>query len=288
MAFEQSVERSLRLAFSRLIDHRSPPKLAQCIEYALFPGGSRLRPRLLMAVADACDSAHPDRVDAAAAAVEMLHCASLIQDDLQCFDDASSRRGRPACHQKFNSGIAILASDALIVGSFNVLSSKTDHAQASLALVNSLSAHTGAKHGITPGQAWESEANVDTDTYHQAKTGSLFAAATELGALCADVDPAPWLRTGQLIGSAYQIGDDLFDVLGSTQQHGKPVGVDAKLQRPNVVNERGVENALEQLRGLLEEVLDTLPACVHRGRLQESIRTEVIRFVPNGVKLSAA
>jgi geranylgeranyl diphosphate synthase type II len=98
-----------------------PLRLAAAMRHAVFPGGARIRPTLCLAVAAACGDDHPALADAAAAAVELMHCASLVHDDLPCFDDAPTRRGRPSVHRAFGERLAVLAGDALIVLAFEAL-----------------------------------------------------------------------------------------------------------------------------------------------------------------------
>lgn len=282
------IDRAMKKALNSLTDSNTPPRLAECLDYVLFPGGSKVRPRLVIAIADACGSSSYELADAAAVAVEMLHCASLIQDDMQCFDAADIRRGRASVHSAYGPALAILASDALIVGSFDVLSQSNQNPRSSLALVQCLARHTGSRGGITAGQAWEQEPSVDVEAYHAAKTGSLFQAAAELGAICAGADPRRWMSTGRLIGAAYQVADDLADALNSTFVGGKPAGVDAALGRPSIVLDQGVEAATERLHGLIQEVIETLPDCPNQGMLKELIRNEAVRFVPKEAGRSAA
>ncbi|HEY5308446.1 MAG TPA: polyprenyl synthetase family protein, partial [Casimicrobiaceae bacterium] len=98
-----------------------PPKLVAAVRHAVFPGGARIRPQLCLAVAQACGDDDPALADAAAVAVELLHCASLVHDDLPCFDDATTRRGRASVHSAFGERLAVLAGDALIVNAFQTL-----------------------------------------------------------------------------------------------------------------------------------------------------------------------
>ena len=111
-----------------------PPRLAEAMRYAVFPRGARVRPRLCLAVAMACGEDVPELTDGAAAAIELLHCASLVHDDLPCFDDAATRRGRPALHLAFGEPLAVLAGDALIVLAFQTLG-RFAHAPQRLALL---------------------------------------------------------------------------------------------------------------------------------------------------------
>jgi len=298
------IERALESALAPLVGGDCPTRLAAALGAAIFPGGARIRPKLVFAVADACGAADAPLVGRAAAAIEFLHCASLVQDDLVCFDDAATRRGRPALHVAFDERLAILASDALIVGAFDLVAderygeSGSDvsagavatgaDAAARLALVSLLSRRVGSRGGITAGQAWESEPAIDLDAYHRAKTGALFAAATEAGALAAGHAASGWRRTGECIGAAYQIADDLHDVLGCAETMGKPVAVDAANGRPNAAAELGVAGAAARLGALIEEIVDTVPDCPNAARLVATIRDEATRFLPRGMARDAA
>ena len=295
------IEGALEAALIPLTTDDCPARLAAAIEAAIFPGGARIRPKLVFAVADACGAAGAPLVGRAAAAIEFLHCASLVQDDLVCFDDAATRRGRPALHVAFDERLAILASDALIVGAFDLVADPDDgrssegaaasspaEAAARLGLVSLLSRRVGSRGGITAGQAWESEASIDLDAYHRAKTGALFAAATEAGAIAAGHPAAGWRRTGECIGAAYQIADDLHDVLGCPEAMGKPVAVDAANGRPNAAAELGVDGAAAKLGALIEEIVDTVPDCPHADRMAATIRDEATRFLPRGLARDAA
>ncbi|MDE1924496.1 MAG: polyprenyl synthetase family protein, partial [Gammaproteobacteria bacterium] len=204
------IERSLGQALSLAAGAEGPPKLQAAMRYAVFPGGARIRPRLCLAVARACGEDQPALTDAAAAAIELLHCASLVHDDLPCFDDAATRRGRAAVHKAFGEPVAVLAGDALIVLAFQSLAVAAGGTPMRLApLLNTVARAAGAPHGISAGQAWESEAVIALEHYQRAKTGALFAAATAAGAGAAGALDAGWHRLGERIGEAYQIADDI-------------------------------------------------------------------------------
>ena len=291
------VEEALESALAPLLDDDCPARLARAIRASVFPGGARIRPKLVLGVSDACGVIGVPLAARAAAAIEMLHCASLVQDDLVCFDDAATRRGQPAVHVAFDERLAILASDALIVGAFDVIADCDDGtAEARLALVSLLSRRLGSRGGITAGQAWESESEIDLEAYHRAKTGALFAASTEAGAIAGqtaagravDHHAAAWRRTGECIGFAYQIADDLHDVVGCADAMGKPVSVDRVHGRPNAAHALGVQGASDRLGMLIEEIVDTVPACPHGARLIATIRDEASRFLPKGLARSAA
>ena len=121
MATGLRVESALEAAVARSEGQSAPPLLAAAVRHAVFPGGARVRPHLCLAVAEACGDDCPEMADGAAAAIELLHCASLVHDDLPCFDDADTRRGKPSVHALFGAPLAVLAGDALIVMAFDVL-----------------------------------------------------------------------------------------------------------------------------------------------------------------------
>ena len=118
-------------------------------------------------------------------------------------------------------------------------------------LVAHLANYTGFPNGICAGQAWEDEATIDLKSYHLSKTGALFIAATQMGAIAAGHDPDPWQELGARIGQAFQIADDLMDVVCADQDMGKPAGQDAKNGRPSAVSEYGVDGAKRLLNCLL-------------------------------------
>jgi geranylgeranyl diphosphate synthase type II len=273
------IEPALASACAQAITAATPPGLAAAIRHAVFPGGARLRPSLCLAVATACGDDAPDLADAAACAVELLHCASLVHDDLPCFDDAPLRRGRPSVHAAFGVPLAVLAGDALIVQAFATLASAaTAHPARAATLIAALTGAVGAAGGIVAGQAWESESEVPREAYQRAKTGALFAGATRCGAIAAGVDDAAWALVGERLGLAYQVADDLRDVAGDAARCGKPVGRDAVLGRPNAVLELGSTGARARLAELVEAAADTVPPCPGRERMRTLIRAQAARF----------
>ena len=284
---EPALERAVALAASK----HCPPQFASALHYAVFPGGARVRPQLCMAVAAANGDTDGTLASAAATAIELLHCASLVHDDLPCFDDATERRGKPSVHSAFGERLAILAGDALIVAAFQSLGRAvgTTVSPERTGLVLGLVARgVGAPHGIAAGQAWECEPRVDVSRYHRAKTGALFVAATAAGAAAAGVDPGAWELLGEKIGEAYQVADDIQDATADEATLGKPTGIDAALDRPSAVSELGVEGAVNRLRLLLEEGLEVIPACAGRSQLQDLVRLQSRRFMPSCAGRDAA
>jgi geranylgeranyl diphosphate synthase type II len=151
-----------------------------------------------------------------------------------------------------------------------------------------LARSAGSPFGLVAGQAWESEPRAPLSQYHRAKTGSLFAAATQLGALAAGSDPAPWRTMGDKIGEAYQVADDLLDAVALPQDAGKPTLRDAALARPSAVIELGVEGAVARLRGLVAEAVEAVPECPGAQPLRALVLHLSERLVPEGLKQTAA
>jgi geranylgeranyl diphosphate synthase, type II len=277
----------IEAALDRAVAHAeapgAPPMLAEAIRYTVFPGGHRIRPRLCLSVAQACGDDQPAGSDAAAAAIELLHCASLVHDDLPCFDDAEMRRQKPAVHVAFGQPIAVLTGDALIVLAFETLARGGRPSRLSR-LVALLGRAAGSPAGISAGQAWESEAHVDLRAYQQAKTGALFAAATAMGAAAAGAAPEPWRRLGECLGEAYQVADDLRDVACRQEEIGKPAGRDATLGRPNAAALLGAAGALERLERLAREAVAAIPRCPGAERLRGEIEAQARLFLPASLR----
>ncbi len=267
----------------------APPRLAGALRYAVFPGGARVRPRLCLAVAEACGNDAPALAEAAACSLELLHCASLVHDDLPCFDDADVRRGRPSVHRAYGEPLAVLAGDALIVLAFETLARAGVAAPDRMAaLIATLARAAGSPHGLVAGQAWEGESSVQLERYHRAKTGSLFMAATMAGALAAGRDPAPWRATGEWLGAGYQVADDLLDALAPPDEAGKPTRQDAARARPNAVDTLGVDGAIARLRALVAQAAESVPPCPGAGSLRALVSQMAERLIPAGLKQSAA
>lgn len=283
------IDRALAQALALTRGAEAPPSLLAGMRYAVFPGGARIRPRLCLAVARACAEDRPTLSGAAAAAIELLHCASLVHDDLPCFDDAATRRGRPSVHKAFGERIAVLTGDALIGLSFQALAQASLAAPARLVnLVGIIARAIGAPNGIIAGQAWECEPQVALAAYQKAKTGALFAAATAAGACAAGHEYAPWHLLGERIGEAYQIADDIRDVVSNEDELGKPTGRDLALDRPNAVNRLGIGSAVERLEHLVRSAIEVIPACPGAADLRAHILGEAGRLLPRELARPAA
>lgn len=284
----QRVEAGLGAALLRAGAAGAPPRIAQAMQHAVFPGGARIRPRLCLAVAAACGDGRPALADAAAVAVELMHCASLVHDDMPCFDDAPMRRGRASVHHAFGADVALLAGDGLIVLGFEALALGAHGAASMLGpLVLILARCSGMPSGIVGGQGWECEAQVDQAAYARAKTGALFAAATMAGAAATGAPHEPWRLLGERLGEAYQVADDIADTLGGAEL-GKPVGRDLALGRPNAALQLGAAGALRRLERLVDEAVASMPPCREPAVLRRLILIEAQRLLPKDAVLRAA
>lgn len=259
----------------------APGRLAASLGYSVTPGGARIRPTILMSVAMACGDDRPALTDAAAAALELIHSASLVHDDLPMFDDADLRRGKPSVHRAFSEPVAVLAGDSLIVMAFEVLArAGAQDPLRALNLISVLGKRTGMPFGICAGQGWESEDKIDLSAYHQAKTGALFIAATQMGAIAAGQEADPWEELGARIGEAFQVADDLRDALCDEVTLGKPAGQDDLHGRPNAVSLLGVRGAVQRLDDILAGAISSIPKCPGEGQLAQMVRAYADKLVP--------
>jgi len=275
------IEQSLAAALALGEAPGCPPKLANAVRHAVFPGGARIRPQLCLAVAHACGNDDPLLADAAAVAIELLHCASLVHDDLPCFDDAPTRRGRASVHWAYGESLAVLAGDALIVLAFQTLGLAGGKSPQRMGEVLGVVAKgVGMPFGIVAGQAWESESRVALTDYQRAKTGALFVAATAGGALAAGADSKPWVALGEWLGEAYQVADDIRDVMADPSLIGKPVGQDVALGRPSAAIDLGLGGAIAYFEKLVQSAIDSVPECASREAMRQLVRQESERLVP--------
>jgi geranylgeranyl diphosphate synthase type II len=238
------------------------PQLKAACEYAVFSGGKRLRPLVCVLAAEACGGAIEDAL-AAAAALEYVHCYSLVHDDLPAMDDDDFRRGRPTCHKVHGEAMAILAGDALLTRAFEVAARGAPPPVA--AGVCAILGHGAGLAGMVNGQAGDllGEGQSPTEErvrwIHERKTAALFGAAARIGAHCAtahragakDLLDAAW-RYGFELGRAFQVVDDLLGRSGDSRRTGKPVGKDderGKLTYPSAIG----EEAARKLAAALSE-----------------------------------
>jgi geranylgeranyl diphosphate synthase type II len=143
-----------------------------------------------------------------------------------------------------------------------------------------LAQRTGMPGGICAGQGWESEERIDLRAYHMAKTGALFMAATQMGAIAAGQDPEPWEDLGARIGEAFQVADDLKDALMDAEETGKPAQQDVANGRPSAVAELGVDGAIRRLQDILSGAIASIPSCPGEAALAQMVRHTADRLIP--------
>lgn len=289
MDLSDRIETGMQAAIRYATANGCPEKLSGALRHAVFPGGARIRPRLCLAVALACGDKDPKAATAAATAIELFHCASLVHDDMPCFDNAGTRRGKPSVHVEFGEEIALLTGDGLIVAAFETIARETQHAPDLTAPIITTAANAvGSPYGLVAGQGWESEDDINITAYHRAKTASLFTGAVSCGAIAARGNPLDWFALADALGAAYQVADDLYDAMGEADSMGKPTGQDQINGKPNAALELGVEGALQKLNSLINEAATSVPDCQGADMLQAMIRKEATRLMPKKLAASAA
>lgn len=250
-------------------EHEEPPTIHRAMRYSVFAGGKRVRPILILAAGESLGGAR-DTLLHLGAAVEMMHTYSLIHDDLPALDNDDLRRGRPTCHKVFGDAIAILAGDALMTRSYQVLAELPRVADATrLAILREIAYATGTVEGMIGGQVADLESEgkpiggAVLEYIHRSKTGALLTACTRCGALAAGANSAQ-LRAlteyGRKIGLAFQVIDDILDITVSSDKLGKTAGKDQKAKKATYPALYGIEasrrKAQELIHGAVEEIRD--------------------------------
>ncbi|HEX7972107.1 MAG TPA: farnesyl diphosphate synthase [Thiobacillus sp.] len=258
--------------------HLAPQRLHEAMRYAVLGGGKRVRPLLAFAAGEVT-GADPERVQHAAAAVELIHAYSLVHDDMPAMDDDALRRGKPTVHVEFDEATALLVGDALQSLAFDILAAQplADAAATQLAMVQLLAQAAGSR-GMAGGQAIDLASVgkpldlTELEFMHIHKTGALIRAAVLLGAQCgtvSDATAAALDHYAKCIGLAFQVVDDVLDAAAPTATLGKTAGKDAANNKPTYVSLLGVARARElaqELRTDAHAALDKLHAPAERLR----------------------
>ncbi|MEL7798687.1 MULTISPECIES: polyprenyl synthetase family protein [Idiomarina] len=265
-ATREQVDSFLKQALAQLTLN---PRLNQAMQHGVLMGGKRIRPYLLVTVADICGANKNDALQAAAA-VELIHAYSLIHDDLPAMDDDDLRRGQPTCHIAYDEATAILAGDALQTLAFEVLTENRMEqlpSERQLQLVQVLAKASGAR-GMCAGQAIDLQATAKIVTedaleqMHLSKTGALITAAANMGVLCGNDNAQQWrekfAQFAHYLGLAFQVQDDILDVTGNTEALGKPQGSDTASEKSTYVRLLGIEGAQQRLQNLHHKALQSL------------------------------
>ena len=250
-------------------DSVNPVELHKAMRYSVMAPGKRVRPVLIYATASVL-GLDLDRVDGAAAAVEIMHAYSLIHDDLPAMDDDDLRRGRPTCHKQFNEATAILAGDALQALAFYILShdpKMTNDHKSRLQMIEKLSLFTGSR-GMAGGQAIDLASvgkplNIaELETMHIHKTGALIRTCVQLAALSTDQLDKDKFKAldsyAKCIGLSFQVQDDILDVVGDTQTLGKPQGSDYERNKPTFPSIIGLDASREKALNLHHKAIEAL------------------------------
>ena len=260
-AVEKKLDKFLTL--SSVGEHR----LVEAMRYSMFAGGKRLRPFLVIGCADLFSVPH-ERSLRVAAAVECIHCYSLIHDDLPAMDDDDIRRGKPTAHKKFDEATAILAGDALQSLAFEILASEETHTDAHIRcqLVIDLAKASGM-HGMGGGQMMDIEAGTkkmsmgDVTHLQHMKTGALISYSAQSGAILgkASKQKLHLLEAyARDLGLAFQITDDLLDLRGNEKTVGKALSKDASKGKATFVSLLGEKRAHQQAEMLVEQAISCL------------------------------
>jgi geranylgeranyl diphosphate synthase, type II len=230
-----------------------PDSLLEAMRYSLFAGGKRLRPTLALGAAELVSGDDTPALPVACA-LEMIHTYSLIHDDLPSMDNDDLRRGKPTCHKAFNESTAILAGDGLLTMAFDIAATTE-----SCAIMREIAQAAGVA-GMVGGQQWDLEGEGERldmaglQRIHRAKTGALIRVALRAGAMAASATQAQveaLTAYGEHLGLAFQITDDILDVVGTEAVLGKPVGSDVSLDKSTYPALVG----LDESRRLAEEAV---------------------------------
>ncbi|OWV16005.1 geranylgeranyl diphosphate synthase, type II [Fibrobacter sp. UWB16] len=258
-----------------------PCRLHEAMRYSMFAGGKRLRPGLAKATFDMFGG-KGEKIWLATSALEMLHTFSLIHDDLPCVDNDDYRRGKLTSHKKFGEATAVMAGDALCIHAFEMMG-KTGNAKAI-----ELLAHLLGTYGMIGGEMTDIECEGKTvdleivDYIHYHKTAALIEAALLVGAMLADAsekDMEIIRNYGRSIGLAFQIVDDILDIVSTTEELGKDAGSDiekGKATYPSIV---GLEKSRERARELYEESIKALDGLTCDTSILRSIAAYIITRV---------
>ncbi|MEA4923948.1 MAG: farnesyl diphosphate synthase [Syntrophomonadaceae bacterium] len=246
----------------------NPPPIHQAMNYAVMNGGKRLRP-ILVLEGTAIAGGDALKVMPTACAMEMIHCYSLVHDDLPAMDDDDFRRGKPTCHRVFGEANAILTGDALLTAAFELMAHNADidglDPRDVIRVIREVAQAAGSQ-GMVGGQVMDLASenqgeSFDLSILHGLKTGELFKASLRIGAILSKLNDQgleALTRYARHFGLAFQITDDILDVCGDQALIGKPVGSDAKNVRTTYTSLYGLAGARSKAEQSVEACLDSL------------------------------
>jgi geranylgeranyl pyrophosphate synthase len=275
--FQQACANRIENYLEKLLSVENPTthlnvNIHEALRYAVLNGGKRMRPLLVYAVGEALGNPI-ELLDAPAAAVELIHCYSLVHDDLPAIDNDDLRRGKPTCHKVFGEATAVLTGDALQTLAFQLLSDPILNpisAENKLTMIHLLANKSGVE-GMIGGQSLDLAAEGktlfltigDLKEIHHKKTGALIEAAVSLGALASHTAVSAHKMTllqeyARCIGLAFQIQDDILDIEGTTQTLGKSAGKDEKQKKTTFPSKLGLETARQYAHTLHLQALEAI------------------------------
>ncbi|WP_026376961.1 (2E,6E)-farnesyl diphosphate synthase [Aestuariibacter salexigens] len=282
--FQKHVQTIIDGSLEGIVDSLSEhaPELKQAMRYALLSGGKRMRPLLVFATGEMLDVPEHD-LTVIAGAIECVHAYSLVHDDLPAMDNDAMRRGKPTCHIAFNEATAILAGDALQTMAFELLASQPLSGSSEpqrIALIRQLARASGYA-GMCGGQAMDLSATNQqisleqlTDL-HRKKTGALLEAAVQMPALCGVTTNEQIILSladySRALGLAFQVQDDILDVVGDSDVLGKPQGSDQALNKSTFPAILGLEGAQAYLNKLHQQALQALHGLPYNTEILRSL-----------------
>ena len=263
--YQQQVDQALELLINQAADIAT--ELQQAMHYSTFNGGKRIRPLLVYLTGMALD-VEQDKQHAPACAVELIHCYSLVHDDMPAMDDDDLRRGKPTCHKRYSEATALLTGDALQSLAFEALSQSPYLSAHQIVAMVKVLAHSSGIAGMAGGQAIDllstgKELSLQQlKNMHEHKTGALIRASVQMGALCSTEVSAKQLKAldnyAQNIGLSFQIKDDILDIEADTQTLGKQQGADIQLNKVTYPALLGLDGAKAMASQCHDNALDSL------------------------------
>lgn len=275
----------INIRLQQLLEHIKDGPVKEAMEYSLLAPGKRLRPILFLTVLKSYQVDIHKFIDVACA-IEMIHTYSLIHDDLPGMDNDDYRRGRLTCHKKFDEATAILAGDALLNLGVNTILSTDLQSELKVSLLDRLYNASGV-NGMIYGQQQDiifenKKASLkELEDIHRHKTGELIAASMQLAAMIANAnDEIMWKKIGYDLGLAFQIQDDILDVIGDTDELGKKVGSDLNNHKSTYVSLLG----LEQSQNIADDLFQSCFENIYAMRINHGLILEVLTFILKRVK----
>lgn len=270
LEFEEILKNDIKMVEKAVIDflpvcEYGQDEVVEAMKYSLSNGGKRLRPVFCMEFAN-CLGLQKEKALPFACAIEYIHTYSLIHDDLPCMDDDDYRRGKPSCHKKFGETTALLAGDALLTHAFKIATDSELSSEKIVKAVNLLSKLSGVE-GMIGGQVLDLKYEKDNPnlrqllSVHKLKTSALIELSCLLGCVAAGANEEQMKAASKFandLGVAFQIKDDILDVIGDAEKLGKPIGSDASNDKTTYVSLVGLDKAQEDVEELTKSAISML------------------------------